>query len=135
MKNYVKKGRPILLPMVAFQLLISGNAFSKNHVQNEREFRSGENNLFNDELTQKTVSDSLLKSVYIFTVSEEVNEEVALKIDLYMKEREGVLDSITDSFTKKITITIQEGYDSQLMLQLIHYAEHLYVVHKECTKR
>lgn len=75
-------------------------------------------------------SDST-KQTFSYSISNEVTEESGLQIKKYMLERTGVYSCTVNLIDRMLVLETDSESDYQLMLQLVRYAEHLYVVHKD----
>jgi hypothetical protein len=80
------------------------------------------------------ISDSLLiEKELVFKLDKEVDIETAKLIDDYLMKREGISFSFSNVQLKEIKIVCIESFDSELVEQLLRYAEHLFVKHEGCS--
>lgn len=83
-----------------------------------------------NDIHKKVNSDSI-KQIFSYSISNEVTEISGDQIEKYMIEREGVFTCEINVKDKLIVLEVNASADDQLMLQLVRYAEHLYVVHRD----
>ena len=68
-----------------------------------------------------------IQQIVTFSIAHNVSDVSAQQIDEYMMQREGVVSSKSNPIAKTTTLILKEGVDTELISQLLKYAEHLFI--------
>ena len=123
MKIQSLKQRCCILTCTTLCIVFSSFSFAKNDCFNTTILI--EQNALN--LLECSLYVDSTRLYYTYEVSQEIDAVSSQKIEQYMMQREGVLYCKINLEEKKIILEVTPNSDRQLMLQLVRFAERLYV--------